>query len=335
MEYRQLGTSDVRVTPVALGAWAIGGWQWGGTDEEEARDAIRKAVDLGMTTIDTAPVYGFGRSEEIVGRAIEGRRDQVQILTKFGLRWDLDPGDAKGNEHFKTEDLEGNPLTIVKYGGRESVIAECEASLRRLGVDTIDLFQHHWPDLSTPIAETMEACKELLDQGKIRAVGVSNYTPEQMEEARQVVPLASDQPPYSMLRRDIETDVLPYCRKHDIGILAYSPLQNGILSGKVTMDRTFPESDLRSSDPYYEQENRKRILDFLEETICPIADRHRATVAQTVIAWTIAQPGVTCALVGCRKTEHAEDNARAAEIELSGEEVQRITGALDGLSLDL
>jgi aryl-alcohol dehydrogenase-like predicted oxidoreductase len=335
METRTLGTSDVEVTPVALGAWAIGGWQWGGTDEEQALAAIRTAVDLGMTTIDTAPVYGFGRSEEVVGRAIAGRRDDVRILTKFGLRWDLDPADGKGVGHVETRDLEGNPVTIVKYAGRESVIAECEASLRRLGVETIDLFQQHWPDPSTPIAETMEACADLLAQGKIRAVGVSNYSPEQMEEARQVVPLASDQPPYSMLRRDIEDDVVPYCRKHDIGILAYSPLQNGILTGKVTLDRTFPDDDLRAHDRYYTQENRKRVLDFLRATVRPIAERHEATVAQVVIAWTIRQPGITCALVGCRKTEHAEDNARAAEVELTGEEVQRISDALDGLSLDV
>ncbi len=288
-----------------------------------------------MTTIDTAPVYGFGRSEEIVGRAIEGRRDQVQILTKFGLRWDLDPDADMGTHFFDTQDLDGNPVRLVKCGARQSVIAECEASLRRLGVETIDLFQHHWPDESTPIAETMGACAALLEQGKIRAVGVSNYSPAQIEEARQVLPLASDQPPYSMLRRDIETDVVPYCREHAVGILAYSPLQNGILSGKVTPDRTFPESDLRSSDPYYEQANRKRILDFLEETVRPIADRHEATVAQIVIAWTIRQPGITCALVGCRKPEHAEDNARSAAVELTGEETERITDDLDGLSLEL
>ncbi|MFO8015142.1 MAG: aldo/keto reductase [Phycisphaerae bacterium] len=335
METRRLGTSDVQVTPVALGAWAIGGWMWGGTDEEDALAALAKAIDLGMTTIDTAPAYGFGHSERIVGRAIQGRRDQVRILTKFGIRWDLDPAEGKGTRFFDTKDLEGNPVTLVKYGGRESVIAECEASLERLGVETIDLFQHHWPDANTPIAETMEACAALLEQGKIRAVGVSNYSPEQMEEARQVVPLASDQPPYSMLRRDIEDDVVPYCREHDVGILAYSPLQNGILSGKVTMDRTFPDDDLRAHDPYYKQENRKRILDFLEETIRPIADRHEATIAQVVIAWTIRRPGITCALVGCRKPEHADDNARAAEIELTGEEMQRIADELDGLTLEV
>jgi len=335
MEYRQLGTSDVQVTPVALGAWAIGGWMWGGTDDSDALAAIKTAIDRGMTTIDTAPAYGFGHSESIVGQAIQNRRDQVQILTKFGIRWDLDPAEGKGTPFFDTNDLAGNPVTLVKYGGRESVVAECEASLQRLGVETLDLFQHHWPDANTPIAETMEACRELLEQGKIRAVGVSNYSPEQMDEARKVVPLASDQPPYSMLRRGIETDVVPYCRAHDVGILAYSPLQNGILTGKVTMDRTFPDDDLRAHEPYYKQENRKRILDFLQKTIRPIAEQHEATIAQIVIAWTMHRPGITCALVGCRNPQQADDNARAGEIELTGEQRQRITDALDGLALDL
>ena len=239
MQRRQLGTSDVQVTPVALGAWAIGGWLWGGTDDEAAVAGVQKAIDLGMTTIDTAPVYGFGHSEQVVGRAIAGRRDQVWILTKFGLRWDLPPGEGVG--HYDTQDLDGHPIRVSKYAAADSVVAECEASLARLGVDCIDLYQHHWPDPAHPIEETMGACARLLEQGKIRAVGVSNYTPEMMDEARKVVPLAASQPPYSMVRRGIEADVIPYCMAGGIGILAYSPLQNGILTGKVTMDRAFPE----------------------------------------------------------------------------------------------
>lgn len=330
MEFRQLGTSDVKVTPIALGAWAIGGWFWGGTDDDAALDGIRKAVDLGMTTIDTAPVYGFGHSEEVVGRAIQGRRDQVQILTKFGLRWDTD----KGVDPFHSQDLEGRPVCVMKYAARESVLEECERSLRRLGVETLDLYQHHWPDSGTPIEETMEACATLLEQGKIRAVGVSNYTPEMMERACKVVRLASNQPPYSMVRRDIEGDVLPWCREHDVGILAYSPLQNGILTGKVPLDRKFPDTDLRAHNPYYKPENRRRILAFLDR-LRPIADSHGATLAQVVINWTIHRPGITCALVGVRNPRQAADNAGAASFSLTEAETRQVDALLGELKLDL
>jgi aryl-alcohol dehydrogenase-like predicted oxidoreductase len=335
MDYRTLGKSGVKVTPVALGAWAIGGWQWGGQDDHDSIDAIHQAIDLGMTTIDTAPVYGFGHSEEIVGRAVKGRRDQVQILTKFGLRWDLPKGAAKGAEKFESRDLAGRPVTITKYAGADGVFQECEASLRRLGTDVIDLYQQHWPDASTPLADTMGACARLLEQGKIRAVGVSNFGPEELEEARKIVPIASNQPPYSMLRRGIEADVIPYCRRHGIGLLAYSPLQNGILTGKVTMDRTFPDDDLRSANPYYARENRRRILDFIDATLRPIAEAHDATVAQVVLAWTMHRPGITAALAGCRNAGQARDNAGAAAIHLTGDETGAINAALDNLELDV
>jgi aryl-alcohol dehydrogenase-like predicted oxidoreductase len=330
MERRQLGSSDVKVTPVALGAWAIGGWLWGGTDDREAVAGIRRAMDLGMTTIDTAAIYGMGHSEQVVGEAIRGRRDKVQVLTKFGLRWDL----AKGTEYFDTTSPDGRPLKVYKYGGAESVVEECDRSLERLGVDTLDLYQHHWPDPSTPVEETMGACARLLEAGKIRAVGVSNYTPELMERARRIVPLASNQPPYSMLRRDIEADIVPYCREHGIGLLVYSPLQKGLLTGKVTMDRTFPADDLRSKDRYYRPENRRRVLEFLER-IRPIAEAHRATLAQVVINWTIHRPGITAALVGVRNPRQAEENAKAASFQLTAEETTTINRLLDDLKLDL
>lgn len=330
MEYRELGAGGLKVPVVCVGAWAAGGWLWGGTDDEAALAAISRAIDLGMTAIDTAPVYGFGHSEELVGQAIRGRRDRVQILTKFGLRWDL----AKGTQHFETQDLEGRPVTIYKYASRQSVLEECERSLRRLGIDCIDLYQHHWPDESTPIEETMDACAQLLKQGKVRAVGVSNYTVEMLERARKVVPLASDQPPYSMLRRDIERDVVPYCLRHGIGILAYSPLQNGILTGRVTMERQFPATDLRSRSRYYTPENRRRVLEFLDR-LRPIAEAHRATLAQVVINWTIHRPGITAALVGVRKVEHAEEAAGAANFTLSAKETRQIDALLETLTLTL
>jgi len=328
MDYRTLGQTDLQVTPVALGTWAIGGWLWGGTDDADAVAGIRRAVDLGMTTIDTAPVYGFGHSESVVGQAIRGRRDRVQVLTKFGLRWDL----AKGAEYFQTEDPDGHPLKVYKYGGRDSIIDECEQSLKRLGIDAIDLYQHHWPDPSTPVEETMAACERLLKDGKIRAIGVSNYTPEMMETARQAAPLASNQPPFSMLRRDIQDDVLPWCRRHNVGVLVYSPLQGGILTGKVTLDRTFPPTDKRSHDPLYAPENRRRVLEFLEG-LRPIAQAHDATLTQVVINWTIHQPGVTSALVGVRNPKQAEENAGAAAFRLTGDETRRIDRLLGELTL--
>jgi len=331
MQYRQLGTSDVQVTPVALGAWAIGGWLWGGTDDAAAMAGIRKAVDLGMTTIDTAPVYGFGHSETVVGQTIQGRRDRVQLLTKFGLRWDL----TEGKRHFATHDNQGRPVTIHQYAGAQSVVEECERSLRRLGTDHIDLYQQHWPDPTTPVEDTMEACARLLKQGKIRAVGLSNHGPDLMDRARTVVPLAANQPPYSMLRRGIEKDVVPYCRENHIGLVVYSSLQNGILSGKVQMDRTFPETDLRSHNPYYRPENRRRILGFLDAAVRPAAEAHQATIAQVVLNWTIHRPGITTALVGVRNPAQAADNAGAAAFTLTPAETAAIDDALDELTLEL
>jgi aryl-alcohol dehydrogenase-like predicted oxidoreductase len=330
MEYRQLGVADLKITEVALGAWAIGGWLWGGTDEKLAVAGIQTAVDLGMTTLDTAPMYGFGLSEEIVGRAIKGRRDKVQVLTKFGLRWDA----ASGTFYFDTKDPRGHAVKVYKWGGAKSVFEECEASLRRLGTDVIDLYQHHWPDESTPIEETMDACSKLLKQGKIRAVGVSNYTIEMMEAARKVVPLASDQPPYSMLKREIEKDVVPWCVEHKVGLVVYSPLQNGILAGKTPPARQFGEGDLRTWSPFYKPENRRRILVFLDG-LRPIAESHRATVAQVVINWTIHRPGITCALVGVRNPDQARENAGAASFKLTEAETKQIDAALAELKLEM
>jgi aryl-alcohol dehydrogenase-like predicted oxidoreductase len=329
MELRRLGKSDVQVTPVALGAWAIGGWLWGGTDDKAALEGIDRAIDLGMTTIDTAAVYGFGHSEKIVGQAIKGKRNKVQVLTKFGQRWDTD----QGSHTFQTQDNEGRPITIHRHAPRKGVFYECENSLKRLGIDCIDLYQHHWPDPDTPIEETMDACAALLKQGKIRAVGVSNYTVAMMEEAMKVVPLASTQPPYSMLRRDIESDLVPWCLANNVGILAYSPLQNGILTGAVTMDRVFPPTDLRSRNKFYLPENRRRILAFLDE-IRPLAARHDATVGQLVINWTMNRPGITSSLVGVRSAPQAEENTGAASFALTAEEMKEINERLAELRLE-
>jgi len=330
MEYRQLGNSNVKVTEVILGTWAIGGWLWGGTDDEAAIAGIRRAVDLGMTSIDTAPVYGFGHSEELIAKALEGRRDEVQLLTKYGLRWDMPEGAA----HMKTTDAAGKEAKIVKHAGKQSVLKEVQDSLRRLKTDRIDLYQCHWPDESTPFEETMEAIDQLLKQGKILAAGVSNFSPEQMDRCRKVVELASDQPPYSMVKRDIEKDVIPYCVDNNIGVIVYSPLQRGLLSDRLSMERTFPPTDGRSMSPYFKPENRRRVLDFLAK-IKPIADGHNATLAQLAINWTIHRPGITAALVGARNPQQAEENARATAFTLTDEETKTISDLLDELHLEV
>jgi aryl-alcohol dehydrogenase-like predicted oxidoreductase len=330
MEYRQLGQSELKVSVVTLGAWAIGGLFWGGTDEQDSIAAIRKSIELGVTTIDTAPIYGCGRSEEIVGKAIAGRRSKVQLLTKFGLRWD----DEGGTFYFDIQDADGREYKVYRQATRKWVIRECEESLRRLRTDYIDLYQHHWPDPKIPVDETFEAVDRLLRDGKILAAGVCNYSPEQMAAARKIVPLVSDQPPYSMVQRDIEKDILPYCRENGMGVVVYSPLQLGLLSGKVTPEREFPATDIRSRSPYFKPENRKRVLEFLDK-IRPIAQAHKATVAQVVINWTTHQPGVTAALVGARNPAQAEENAAADGFRLSPEEISRINAELAELKLDL
>jgi aryl-alcohol dehydrogenase-like predicted oxidoreductase len=330
MEYRKLGGSGLKVSVVSLGTWAIGGFMWGGTDDKAAIAAIRKSIDLGVTTIDTAPVYGFGHSEELVGRAIEGRRNSVVILTKFGLRWQ----DEKGTPHFETKDTEGKKVVIYDCARRDAVIEECEQSLKRLRTDYIDLYQQHWPDPETPVEETFEAVSKLLKDGKIRAAGVSNFSPAQMDAARKVVPIASCQPPYSMVNRAVEKDVLPYCKKNNIGVLVYSPLQRGLLTGKISKDYVFPSTDHRAEDRFFKPENRARVLAFLEK-IKPIAEEHGATLAQVVVSWTIHRPGVTAALVGARNPIQAEENAGAAKVKLTAKETERINGLLEDLRLEL
>ena len=329
MEHHTLGGSDVEVSVITFGAWAIGGWMWGGTDEEDAVAAIRRAIDLGVTSIDTAAIYGFGRSEELVCKAIGNRRDELQILTKYGLRWDS----HQGAPHFMTVDENGEPRAVVRCGRKGSVIAECENSLRRLGTDYIDVFQSHWRDTSTPIAETMAAMEKLLADGKIRAAGLSNCTAEELDEARKIVPIAAVQPPYSMLLRDAEKDLLPYCKDNNVGVVVYSPMQRGLLTGKVTLDRKFGPNDHRTTNPMFSMENRRRVLAFLDD-IRPVADAHGATLAQLAVNWTIHRDGVTAALVGARNPAQAEENARANDFTLTEEQTRQINERLETLQLD-
>ncbi len=328
MELRKLGKSSINVSPVAFGAWAIGGWLWGGAERGAAVKAIRKSVELGMTSIDTAPVYGFGLSEEITGEAVKGMRDKVQIMTKFGQKWD----DARGKFYMATKDNQGKNIDIYSYSGKESVIKECEDSLKRLGTDYIDLFQIHFPDATTPVAETMEALNQLMDQGKILAAGVSNYDVPMMEEAGKVTTVASNQVLYSMLSRGIEREVVPYCIENDIGILAYSPLQRGLLTGKFTPGHKFKDGDARGGLVWYKKENITRINNFLD-SLRPLADSKGATLAQLVLRWTIEQPGITCALAGARDPEQVAENAGAMGFSLDDDELAFIDKELGKLEI--
>ena len=247
MQLKRLGDSDVHVTPIAFGAWAIGGWMWGGAEENTAIRAIRASYDAGITTIDTAPVYGFGKSEELVGRAMEGiPREKYQILTKYGLNWKTHDGEF----YFDTTNNEGTPTKVYKHSKGSSVLKECEDSLKRLKTDYIDLLQIHWPDPTTPIAETMGAVAKLIEQGKVRAAGVCNYSVQQVDEALKTVNVVSNQVPYSLINRGIEKDVVPQALSKGMSIVPYSPLQRGLLTGKIKKDHKFNAGDTREGNRF-------------------------------------------------------------------------------------
>lgn len=329
MEFRNINNSELKVSAITFGAWAIGGWLWGGADRDDALDALAAAIDSGMTTIDTAPVYGFGQSEELVGKAIKGKRHNLQILTKYGIQWET----KQGKFYFNATSNEGKPLEAYKYSGKDGVIRECEASLRRLGTDYIDLYQIHWPDPTTPVQETMEAVAQLIKRGKVRYAGVCNYDAALLDEARKYVPVISDQVPYSMVERNIEQELVPYCVKNNVGILAYSPLQRGILTGKMDKGYQFNEGDNRPATPYYKEPNFSRILDFID-SIRPLAKDRGITVGQLVINWTIQQPAISTALVGARDRKQVLDNVKALDFMLSKEEISIINQKLTQLKIE-
>lgn len=325
MEYRKLAHTELTLSVITFGSWAAGGWMWGKTDYSAAVNAIRAGYDLGVTSIDTAPIYGQGESERIVGEAIRGLpRDRVQILTKYGMRWDL----AKGDFAFKSQDNEGNPIDIYKYAGKESVIKECEDSLRRLGTDYIDLYQIHWPDSTTPLSETFEAVERLIEQGKVRYAGVCNYDAGLLEDAGKVVPLVSDQIPYSMVNRGTDREVIPYCIRNEKSVIVYSPLERGLLTGKMRPGQSFADGDHRQNNPFFTNESISKTNAFLDK-LKPLADAKEATLAQLVIRWTLEHPGVTVALVGARNPEQAIQNAKAADILLTRDEIEFINQQID------
>jgi aryl-alcohol dehydrogenase-like predicted oxidoreductase len=329
MIYNKLGDSELDISAITFGAWAIGGWMWGGANKEDAIKAIHQAIDLGINTFDTAPVYGFGQSEEITGLALEGKRSDIILLTKFGLRWN----EKMGQFYFSSSDNSGNPVDIYRYSGKESIIKECEDSLRRLKTDYIDLYQIHWEDPTTPVEETFEAVLQLIQQGKVRYAGVCNYSIELVNRASSIVPVVSNQVPYSMVYRDIESDVIPYSLENSMGILAYSPLQRGILTGKIRPGHVFGEGDHRPTTKFYKEPNLTRINQFLEN-IRPIAQSRNVSLAQLVINWTVSQPGITSALVGARDPEQVKENARALSFTLTPAELSLIREELDKIVLE-
>ncbi|MFP5437554.1 MAG: aldo/keto reductase [Bacteroidia bacterium] len=329
MEFRKIGNTDLELSVITFGAWAAGGWMWGGTERNEAIDAIQKSFDEGVTSIDTAPIYGQGDSEEIVAEAIAPLgRDKVQLVTKFGMRWDL----AQGTLAMKSKNNQGQDIDIYKYAGRESIIKECEDSLRRLKTDYIDLYQIHWPDVTTPIQETFETVAELIKQGKVRYAGVCNYTAEQVAEASKYVNIVSDQVPYSMVKRDIEQELVPYVLDHGKSILAYSPLERGLLTGKMRPGHHFAEGDHRANVYFYKDENLKRVNEVLDK-LRPMAAEKGATLAQLVLRWTVEQPGITIALAGARNAEQSVANAKALNIKLAKDEMAFINTLLADLHL--
>jgi aryl-alcohol dehydrogenase-like predicted oxidoreductase len=331
MELRQLGTSSVKVTPIAFGAWAIGGWMWGGAEDGAAIKAIHASLDAGITTIDTAAVYGFGKSEELVGQALQGiSRDKYQILTKYGMNWST----AQGEYFFDSVDNHGKPVKVYKHSSKEAVTQGCEDSLRRLKTDYIDLFQIHWPDATTPISETMEAVAALIKQGKVRAAGVCNYNVAQVEEALKTVALASNQVPYSMIHRDIESNIVPQALDKRLSIIPYSPLQRGLLTGKIKRDHKFNDGDTRESNRFYKPENIDRTNAFLQK-IKPIADGYGVTLTQLVINWTTRQPAMDCVLVGARDENQVRENVRSLSFKLTDDEISSIRTLAEGLSLSV
>lgn len=299
METRSLGTSDIQITPILMGTWQAGKAGWVDIEDDETIKAIRQAYEAGITTVDTAEVYGKGYSEQIVGKALSDVRDQVVYASKVFA------------DH-------------LQYN---QVIAACDRSLTNLNTDYIDLYQIHWPSgafgsAAVPISETMSALNKLKEQGKIRAIGVSNFSRTQLEEASQYGRIDSLQPPYSLFWRQLEEDAMPYCIENNISILAYSSLAQGLLTGKFALDHQFASGDIRLKNKLFKGENYQRAQQALEQ-LRPIAESHNCSLAQLSLAWLIAQPQ-TCAIAGARNAEQVIDNAHAASVSLSADELKAI-----------
>jgi aryl-alcohol dehydrogenase-like predicted oxidoreductase len=312
MQTRLLGRSGLELTTIGLGTWAIGGgdWRfgWGPQDEQDAVRAVVRAVELGVNWVDTAAVYGNGRSEELVGKALRQLPAARRPLVATKCSRIIQPDGA----------IEG----VLK---RASILKECEASLRRLGIDVIDLYQLHWPLPDEDIEEGWETLVDLRKQGKVRHIGVSNFSVEQIQRLMPIQPVESQQPPYSMIRPEVERDVLPYCEENRIGVVCYSPMGKGLLTGKFTRERAeaLPESDHRSRDASFSGKNLEANLQLVEGLV-QVAARHGRSIAQLAIAWTLRRPEVTSAIVGARRPDQIEETVSAGDWKLDDEDIHRI-----------
>ena len=311
---RALGNSDLQLTSIGFGAWAIGGgnWEfaWGPQDDNQSVSAIHRALDLGINWIDTAAIYGLGHSEEIVAKALKSSRHKPLVFTKCSMRWHAD-------------------RSIYRSLRAASLAEELENSLRRLGVDTIDLYQIHWPDPAAEIEEGWEALARFKEQGKIRHIGVSNFNVEQMKRAQKIAPITSLQPPYSMLRRAIETEILPFAQAHNIGVINYSPMVSGLLTGKMTAERVaaLPADDWRRRAVEFNEPRLSRNLKLVE-LLREIGNGHKVSPGVVAVAWTLHHPAITAAIVGGRSADQVEGLAPALEFRLSKEEYRRINDFL-------
>jgi aryl-alcohol dehydrogenase-like predicted oxidoreductase len=314
MQKRQLGNSDLQITPIGIGAWAMGGgdwaFSWGHQEDNNSIEAIHTALDAGINWIDTAAIYGLGHSEEVVGKAIAGRSNRPYIFTKCALVWD-------------------DKRQISRSLKADSVRREVEASLRRLKIDVIDLYQIHWPDPEPEIEEGWQTLAQLRREGKVRHIGVSNFNVAQMKRAQKIAPITSLQPPYNIVTADIEKEVLPFCREHNIGVIVYSPMKSGLLSGKMTRERIakLPPDDFRPRTVSFKEPLLTRNLGLVE-VLRGIGDRHGRTPGEVAIAWTLRDPVITGAIVGMRSADQAKQIVRSAEFRLSPDEFREIEAYL-------
>lgn len=310
MQTKQLGSSGMNITPIGFGAWAIGGgnWEygWGPQDDRDSIDAIHRALDLGINWIDTAAAYGLGHSEEVVAKALKGRASRPYVFTKCELIWD-DKGVVTGS--LKADSLR----------------REVEASLRRLQVDVIDLYQIHWPDPDEDIEEGWSTLLKFQQEGKVRWIGVSNFDVGQMQRAMNIAPITSLQPPYSLIKRDVEDEILPFCLQNNIGVIVYSPMQSGLLTGKMTRERiaNLPEDDWRTREDEFKEPRLSRNLKWAEK-LAEIGKRHGRSAGETAIAWTLRHPAVTAAIVGARSAAQVDGIIGAMEFRLTEDEITEI-----------
>jgi aryl-alcohol dehydrogenase-like predicted oxidoreductase len=334
MQTRPLGQSGIEASVIAFGAWAIGGWMWGGAEKKDSIAAVHAALDNGMNFIDTAPMYGMGRSEEVLGKALKGGyRQKAIIATKVSMYWDGSGEDGTyffdSDDQRRLPDGSGNAKYKIYKNNKPRVIRKgLEDSLKRLQTDVIDLLQTHWQDPSTPIADTLGELLKRKKEGKIHASGCCNASIADMDQYRAAGQLDSDQEKYSMLDRGQEKGNLPYVQEHKMAFLAYSPLGQGLLTGGVGPDRVFPDGDLRKSNPRYGVENRQKVADFLA-VIKPVADANNLTLGQLAAAWTIAQSGCSHALLGARNAKQVAENAKAGQVKLDAASLAAVTKAVN------